>query len=174
MNRLALMTWAALSLATWALPAAAENAAKVHLTAFKVTSVQAGPASREKLESLQGLRPGDTIEYRAVYVNTTDKPATNVQITLPVPAGGLQYLPDSAAPRATSASTDGVRFDPVPLMRAERLADGSTAMRKVPAADYRFLRWHVGDVAQGASRDARARMHFPATTSVDLASASVR
>ena len=71
MNRLALMTWAALSLATWALPAAAENAAKVHLTAFKVTSVQAGPTSREKLESLQGLRPGDTIEYRAVYVNTT-------------------------------------------------------------------------------------------------------
>lgn len=169
MNRPAFVTAAALWLATLALPAVADNAAQVRLTASKVTSGQTGTASQERLESLQGLRPGDTIEYRAVYVNTTDKPATNVQITLPVPAGGLQYLQDSAAPRATSASTDGMRFDPVPLMRAERLADGSTVMRKVPAADYRFLRWHVGDVARGASRDARARMHFPATASVDVA-----
>lgn len=142
--------------------AMADTAAKVRLSAFKVTSIDGGSGAQEKIETLQGLNPGDTIEYRAVVENTTGKQVKNVQITLPVPPGGLQYLLASASPRATSASIDGLNFEPVPLMRTEQLADGSRVRTPVPASAYRFLRWSVGDLPNGATRSVNARMQLPA------------
>ena len=136
--------------------------AQVVLQAWQVhTVVEAGEA-RERLQPLQQVRPGDVIEYEARYVNGTAKAAQGVLLTLPVPAGGIRYLPvpGSATPVQT-ASLDGVRFEPVPLRRAVLRPDGRRVMEDVPLADYRFLRWNLGDLPAGAQRSVRARMQVP-------------
>jgi hypothetical protein len=139
---------------------------QVILQAWQVKRVdEAGAASaaKETLAPLQKIRPGDVVEYEARYVNGAAKASQGVQLTLPVPAGGLQYLPVvvGATPEQT-ASLDGVRYEPVPLRRAVRQADGRLVMRDVPVSEYRFLRWNLGDVPAGAERAVRARMQLPA------------
>lgn len=42
------------------------------------------------------------------------------------------------------------------------LPDGRTARREVPASEYRFLRWNLGDLPAGSTRTVRARMQLPA------------
>ncbi len=125
----------------------------VALTANRVTMSQ----GKEAYIPADHARPGETIEYRATYKNTGSHVAKDVQATLPVPKG-LEYLPNTAAPNRLLASTDGSTFAPVPLMRRVKNADGSWQMRQVPAAEYRSLRWSVGDLAPNAWREVRARM----------------
>jgi hypothetical protein len=138
---------------------------QVVLQAWQVQSVVELGATRESLQPLKGIRPGDVVEYEARYVNTTAKAAQHVQLTLPVPVGGLAYLPQAgAATPVDSASVDGVRFEPVPLRREVRLPDGRRVTQDVPLADYRFLRWNLGTLPAGAERAVRARMQLPAVT----------
>lgn len=133
---------------------AAQSAPTVVLNAYRVLP--------QGLQPLGDLRPGDTVEYEAVYRNPGDTPARNVMLTVPVPAGGLQFIGGTAAPAATFASLDGRTFSPVPLMRTVTLDDGRKVQREVPVAEYRFLRWTVGDVPAGGARAVRARMQLPA------------
>lgn len=137
---------------------------QVILQAWLVHSFIEHGAARENLQPLMTqVRPGEVIEYEARYVNGSAKAAQNVQLTLPVPAGGLQYLPKSGSSMPVQmASLDGVRFEPVPLRRQVQRADGRRVLEDVPLAEYRYLRWSLGDLPAGAQRTVRARMQLPA------------
>lgn len=152
------------ALAAWAsLPAAmAANSAaplQVTLTASKVI-VQANGA--ERLLPAEAMRAGDVIEYQAVYQNNGAVSARNVQATLPIPVGGLEHLPDAARPRTIRASLDGKRFESIPLQRTVSLASGKKELQLVPASEYRFLRWDLGDIAAGRSVTVSSRMRLSA------------
>lgn len=67
---------------------------------------------------------------------------------LPIPAG-FEFLPDTARPPPAKASVDGRVFEPLPLRRVVKLADGRIKEQLVPLAEYRALRWAIGDLAAG-------------------------
>jgi hypothetical protein len=77
--------------------------------------------------------------------------------TLPVPRG-MEFLPRTAAPEPILASLDGKTFEPVPLQRRVRLANGREVTRDVPAAEYRFLRWSLGTLGARETRTVAARV----------------
>lgn len=145
---------------------AANGLAEVRLQAWQVQTVVEQAAVKERLQPMPAhIRPGDVVEYEARYVNGTAKAASDVQITLPVPAGGLQIQLNAFGDTPPQfASLDGKRYDPIPLKRELRLADGRRATIDVPAAEYRFLRWHLGTLPAGAERAVRARMQLPAVS----------
>ena len=153
----------ALALVAVSAPALAFADSDVHvaLTAQRVT-VSGG---KEVFATADKARPGDVIEYRAVYRNDGKSSVRDLFATLPVPAG-LEYLPKTAAPAVVLASTDGVSFAPVPLLRKERSADGREVVREVPLSEYRALRWPVGTLAAKDSRTVRARMRVAPLASV--------
>lgn len=138
-------------------------APSLELAAFKV--VPATPARPEHLVDAAQTRIGDRLEYVATYRNPTAAALHHVVVTVPVPRDGVEYLMDSAAPQANLASTDGKQYAALPLARVKVAADGHRASAPAPAADYRFLRWDLGDVPAGATRTVRARVQVTATTS---------
>lgn len=140
---------------------ATPDAATVQLTAYRVTTVQTAEGAAERLQPVKTVAPGDVIEYQAVYRNGNATPARNVQVTLPVPSGGLEYVPLPTAGTSPLASVDGVTFQPMPLVRTEKLPGGRTVQRPVPPAEYRFLRWSLGDLPAGGTRSVSARMQLP-------------
>lgn len=148
-----------------AAPAAAAAASpqqpSVRLALVKVVA----KAGKEELVPAASIAPGDVVEYQAVYLNPTPATARNVQVTLPVPAGGLEPVLSRLGPQAVTASLDGKHFEAVPLMRTQTLVDGATVKSAVPAAEYRFLRWTLGDLPSGATRTVSARMQLPALSS---------
>lgn len=113
---------------------------------------------KEQFTAAADAKPGDVLVYRATYKNVSDKPLRNVMATLPVPATGVEYLADSAAPTAVEASTDGVQFALAPLKRVVKLHDGKPQQQLVATTEYRFLRWPLGDLPAGASKTVSARM----------------
>jgi uncharacterized repeat protein (TIGR01451 family) len=123
----------------------------VSLKAFKVTG--------QKLVPTAEAQPGDTIEYQVTYRNTGTAPARDVMATLPVPDGGMRYLADSAAPAGVQASVDGKQFAAVPLTRTV-VRNGKPVTETVPAAEYRFLRWPLGELAPGSSSTVTSRMRL--------------
>lgn len=100
-------------------------------------------------------KPGDVVEYVGTYRNTGTTAAGKLLATIPVPVG-TTFVAGSATPSAAQASTDGVRFAAMPLLRTVRQADGSTRQEPEPLSAYRFVRWDVGTLAAG--RDAVVRM----------------
>lgn len=137
-------------------PTAVIQAAKpvtIKLTQFKVIKAQDG---KESLVDAATVKPGDIIEYRAVYSNRSDKAVRNLTGELPIPEG-LEYLPKSAAPGASlvqAATKNGV-FGAEPLVRQNA---GKT--EPVPYSEYRTLRWNLGQLPAGgeAAISARARV----------------
>ncbi len=142
---------------------AAEPAApSLLLAAFKIVPAQPGRA--EQLVPATEARAGDRLEYQAVYRNPTPVAMHHVIVTVPVPREGVEYVLDTAAPRADLASTDGKQFSQLPLLRVETALDGRKVSRPAPGADYRFLRWDLGDVPAGATRTVRTRVQLLSTT----------
>lgn len=148
---------AALASTQAAMAADAAAPLQVNLTAGKVV-VQANGV--ERLLPADTLRPGDIVEYQAVYQNRGSGSVRNVQAMLPIPPGGLEYLPDAKHPHAMRASLDGKRFDTIPLQRMVTLANGKQELRPVPVSEYRFLRWDLGDIAAGRSATVSSRMRL--------------
>ena len=146
-------------------PAAAASAPSLELAAFKIVPARAGEP--EHRVSAEQARSGDQLEYVATYRNPTASPLHHVQVTVPVPASGVEYVLETAAPRADAASSDGKRYAPLPLQRTETLADGRQVTRPAPGADYRFLRWDLGDVPPGAVRVVRTRVQLLASTAAN-------
>jgi len=126
----------------------------VRLQAFQVVAADQGG---EKLVPATTAQPGDTIEYQVTYQNNGKAPARAVAATLPVPEGAMAYLDGSAAPKAVQASLDGKEFAPLPLTR-EVVKNGKRVTETVPAAEVRFLRWELGDLAPGKSATVTSRM----------------
>lgn len=142
---------AVLMLCAVALPLMAE--VTVQLTAFKVVK----SAGKETLETADKMAPGETLEYKAVYKNTDSKPVHNVKADMPVPTG-MQFVPDTASPAGLLASTDGVTYAKLPLMRKVKGADGKMHDEQVPYSEYRSLRWEFSEIPGGASKTVSARM----------------
>ncbi len=142
-----------------AVPAfAADNDVAVTLRAFKVVTTVKGT----ELVPTKSAQPGDTIEYQVTYRNTGKNPARDVTATLPVPVGGTTYAQDSAAPATALASLDGKQFAAMPLQRAF-VRDGRRVTESVPVAEYRFLRWTLGELRAGDSATVKARMRLNAS-----------
>ena len=149
----------AFALALTALAAAAvahaAGGVTVELTANRVTKSQ----GRDVLTPAEQARPGDLLEYRALYKNEGKAEARGLSATLPIPRG-TQYVPGTALPRRVEASLDGRTFAPVPLTRKVRTADGRTVTREVPVSEYVALRWPLGALPANQSREVTARVRI--------------
>jgi uncharacterized repeat protein (TIGR01451 family) len=135
---------------------ASEGVVRVKLTQARVV-VEAG---KEKLVEAEVLKPGDVIEYRAVYTNTSKETVRDLMATLPVPEG-LEYVARSArasdgVPAVQAATRDG-KYGAEPLM----VTEGAKKV-PVPLALYRALRWQVSAMAAGRSVTVSARARVPA------------
>jgi len=132
----------------------------IELKSEKVTTVMVLGKPEERREAAKAVKPSELIEYRANYKNTSAKELRGVQAVLPIPSGMTIDL-NSAKPLPVQASTDGRQFYPVPLTRQVRAADGQLKTVNVPLSEYRALRWSLGVLAAGASRDVvlRARVN---------------
>lgn len=109
-----------------------------------------GADGREQQLPADTIRPGDVVEYRALYRNRSAQPLTGVVATLPLPTG-LEYLPRSAGQggrQVEAAASDG-RYAAEPLVRKVLQPDGRTRDVPVPYADYRSLRWQLGRLQPG-------------------------
>lgn len=138
---------------------AADNGVTATLNAYKVIAGKDG----QKLVATTQALPGDTIEYQVTYRNGGTAAAKDVMATLPVPEGGMHYLADSAAPAKVQASLDGKQFAAVPLTRTV-MKDGKQLSETVPASEYRFLRWQLGELAPGRSVTVSSRMRLDGAT----------
>lgn len=135
--------------------AADGNGPEVTLSLYKVVAKADGS---ETLAQAGQVKPGDRVEYVAAYRNPGKSIIRNVQATLPIPAGGMQYIPDSASPSRAHASVNGKDFSPMPLMRVVNQPDGTQRKLPVPVAEYRYLRWSLGDLEAGKRMTVKARM----------------
>lgn len=138
-------------------PAAAVPASDLAVE-LAVYRVQKNPNGKELLTPAAQVKPGDVLEYRAVYRNRGKQRVRSVRASLPIPAGNAVLAVDSPRPAHPLASTDGSHFAPFPLMRWVVLPDGQREQRPVAAAEYRSLRWELGDLAAGGSAKVSARV----------------
>ena len=129
-----------------------KSAVSVGLTAKKVTAAD----GKESLVPAEHAKPGDVIEYDAVYQNNSNAAVHNLLATVPVP-NGLAFSPDSVKPAGALASVDGKNFEPIPLLRTVTKADGTREKQPVPLSEYRSLRWSISELAPGASVTVSAR-----------------
>ncbi len=108
-------------------------------------------------------KSGDIIEYSGTYRNGGTAAVDKLMATLPVPVG-TTLLAGSAIPAQAQASQDGTLFAPMPLMRSVKQPDGSERKEPVPLADYRALRWELGNLAPGRTAvvSLRVRIDSPA------------
>ncbi len=121
-----------------------QNPVAVNLTAKKVV----GKDGKEVLEPADKAKPGDVIQYEAVYRNSGQTAVKGLQATVPVPVG-LTYVANSAKPAGALASLDGKTFQPIPLLREVKKPDGTTEKQPVPLAEYRALRWSIEPLEGG-------------------------
>ena len=153
--RAALVSWAfaALGCAAWAQP----NVQSA-LVAEKLVRTSSGQVSRTAADA---VKPGDVLVYTATYRNTGKSAADKLAATIPIPAGTV-FVESSSEPAGAQASTDGVRFAAMPLMRAVRQPDGTTRQEPVPLADYRFVRWDLGTLPAAGQRVVGLRVRVDA------------
>jgi uncharacterized repeat protein (TIGR01451 family) len=135
-----------LSLAT-AVEADSDDDVTATLHAYRV---EKGPGGTERLIPALEAQTGDTVEYRAEYVNHGRNAMRNLEVAVPIPLG-MEYVPGSAQPPNVFASEDGLTFGSVPLMRTVRSADGTERLERVPFARYRFLLWRVARIGAESS-----------------------
>ena len=140
--------------------AASQGGVTAELAVFKVFLT---PDGKEVLEPTEQVKPGDIVEYHAVYRNQSKKTVQEVLATLPIPEG-MTYQPHTANPVAVRASLDGKTFAPVPLRREVRLPNGRTKLQDVPYAEYRFLRWDLASLAASKQETVRARVQVSPTS----------
>ena len=111
----------------------------------------------EVQEDAVKIKPGDLLEYKAVYRNQSKQTVQGVTAVLPVPVG-LSYVKQSALPAGAQASAEGAAYASEPLVRTEKDATGKEQTVAVPYSEYRSLRWLVGDMQAGRRVEVSARM----------------
>jgi uncharacterized repeat protein (TIGR01451 family) len=115
------------------------------------------------LTPVAASKPGDVLEYRVTYTNHSTAAVNGLTASLPIPRG-TTLLDRSQLPPDALASTDGVRFEALPLMHLVRQADGSQRSEPVPLQDYRALRWSLGTLSPGRSEAVSARVRVNTST----------
>ena len=150
------MTLMALTTLTASMPAAAAD--KATLTSeLQVWNVVKKADGAEALLPAQSVKPGDVLQYTAVYRNADSRAVNRLVASLPIPAG-TELVAASTLPRDVLASLDGKVFAAAPLMRKQRRADGQQVDVPVPLTEYRYLRWPEQQVAGGGSFSTSARV----------------
>ena len=152
MPRLQIIFCFALSALMLASPAHADHVLSVDLKAYKLVT----KAKVTSLVPAEEVKPADVIEYRATYKNVSKRAIQGVMGVVPIPEG-LTLQPKSPIPAGAEASLDGRQFSKIPLRRAEIQADGSSRVVEVPLSEYRAVRWGIGALAAGASKDVSVR-----------------
>lgn len=137
-------------------PVAAPTGLVATLTVQKVVT---DPDGKEVLAPADEAKPGELLEYAAVYTNHAKFDLHDVLATVPIPTG-TEYVEGHAKPRPVAASVDGKHFEPVPLKRVVKRTDGTEEVQLVPLAEYRALRWNIEHIEAGkaATVTARARL----------------
>ena len=133
-----------------------EGGVQVDLKHFKVV---VGKDGKESFAPADEARPGEVLEYRAVYFNPAKTAVSDLGAKIPIPMG-TEYLPDTAKPALAKASLDGVKYAPMPLMRKVKRPDGTEVEEKVPYREYRSLLWDFKEVGgeKAATASLRARL----------------
>lgn len=139
--------------------AASEDPLSITLT---LKRVQTDAQGKETLVDAPSVKPGDLVEYQAVYANRGKQPLGNVVATLPLPQG-MEYVGKSARPAAALASTDGKTFAAEPLKRTVKGKDGKTVVESVPYSEYRALRWQIKSLKPGEEYIVKARARVSQT-----------
>lgn len=125
--------------------------------ALSMKQVVVDAKGNETLKDAPRIKPGDLVEYTAVYRNRSSQDISGLKATLPVPLG-LEYVRQSAKPAPVTATTDGVTFAAEPLMRTVKDQAGKDQQVEVPYSEYRNLRWDVGNLDAGKRTVVSARM----------------
>ncbi len=108
---------------------------------------------KEVLKPAKNVKPGDLIEYRVVYTNQSRRVVNDLQAQLLLPVG-LAYQANSAKPSTNAhMATASGEFAREPLMRGS----GDGKKEPVPYAQYRQLRWNLGQLATGSKLEVSAR-----------------
>ena len=152
-------------------PPAFAAAEKATLTSeLQVWNVVKKADGAEALLPAQSVKPGDVLQYTAVYRNADSRAVSHLVASLPIPAG-TELVGASAVPREVQASLDGKVYAATPLMRKLRRADGQMVDVPVPLTEYRYLRWPEQQIAAGASFSTSARVRV-VSSSVSVATAT--
>lgn len=130
------------------------GAVTIELTMKRVITNAKG---NEILENAPRIKPGDLVEYTAVYHNRSKQRISGLKGSLPVPLG-LEYIKRSARPSSVLATTDNGNYVAEPLMRTIKDKVGRDQQVEVPYQEYRNLRWEIGDLDAGKKSVVSARM----------------
>lgn len=122
-----------LLMAMTAMPAHANDALKMKLSASKVVTNSQGeriyiPVSTAKV--------GTLIQYKATYSNTLNTAIQNTTVTLPIPTN--TEFTGEAYPPSAQASLDYYNYYDLPLMRMD-----NGKLVEVPLSEYKSLRWEI-------------------------------
>jgi len=131
-----------------------KEALAIELTMKRVVTDAKG---NERLEDAPRIKPGDLIEYTAVYRNRSKQTLSGLKGSLPVPVG-LEYVKRTAQPSSVLATADGSQYAAEPLLRTIKDKAGREQRVEVPYSDYRNLRWDIGDLGAGKKSVVSARM----------------
>jgi uncharacterized repeat protein (TIGR01451 family) len=131
------------------------------MTAVNLTAAAEAEAGKPRPDSLKVELPGDVLEYRLVFTNTTEGEVRNVVFSNPLP-GGLVYVLESASSDrqavAVEFSIDGAEsWSARPTIEVLDEA-GNRVRRPAPPERYTHVRWTLtGGVAPGARVQASYR-----------------
>lgn len=117
----------------------------VELKAFAVEDV---PGGKPKLTAVEVVKPGQLIEYQAVFTNVSDKALNGVAPEIPVPTGMTLVL-ESIDPEEYTLSTNGTLFVKGPLLDATGKPLGAEHVRSV--------RWAPAKLEAGSAITTRLR-----------------
>ncbi len=104
-----------------------------------------------KAVAAEAGKPGDLVEYSAVYHNAGAKGVDKLVATIPVPAG-TTFVAGTTAPARAQASTDGVHFAAMPLVRSVRQMDGTAREERKVLTTVSGARWEPGTLALALRR----------------------
>jgi uncharacterized repeat protein (TIGR01451 family) len=129
------------------------QAADPLLVTLRSYKVQLNPDGKETLVKADKVKPGDIVQYAAVYHNRGKTNIEGLKASLPIPFG-MEYLAKSAVPASALASADSQHYSPEPLMRTDK----NNKEVAVPYAEYQKLRWDIGTLDAGKRQEVSARM----------------
>lgn len=128
---------------------------------------------REVQEPAQTVKPGDLVQYTVTFKNTSKGALNQVAATLPIPRG-TEFVASTVKPEGAMASVDGARFEPMPLKRKVKQADGRIVEVAVPLSEYQSLRWPARTLGAGEQFSASARVRVSDNTTRVAASSAVK
>ena len=122
----------------------AQEAQGLQITALNLTAQEESRAVPEGQQTAPA-RPGDIIEYRLLFTNTTEGAIANVVFNDPIPQGLVYVIGSAGADRAgveAAFSIDGgATYSAEPTV--DVVEAGVTNRRPAPAESYTHVRWTV-------------------------------